>query len=287
MANKHYDSIFKHFKETFESHFAYAEELFGVDDGSNKKIHNAEFGAYREKLVRNFLRSIIPYKFDISEGFLINRKEKTSKQIDIVVYDKINAPLIEDQLNNRFFPVESVVGIGEVKSIIHSKSDLKKHLKKLASNKSINRERNSEYIVCRDDEDISSNGMLIKDQPFSFLICKKLDFDISNLENDMDEIYKDIDIRFWHNFIFSIEDGYFGYQDPEKSNPIFTWASVNSTGRNKCLSRTSGNSGYAHFRTFAKAVNILSFSTTIYRPHLPDYITFDPSAEFKLEKDQK
>ena len=281
MANNHYENIFKHFKNTFESHFNYAEDLFSADSSSNKKIHNLEFGAYREKLVRGFLRAMVPNKLEISQGFLISRNERTSKQTDIVIYDRNNSPLIEDQLNNRFFPVESVVGIGEVKSIIYSKEDLKKILKTLAGNKYINRDKNTDYIVYRENNDPERNYKMLKDKPFSFLICKKFNFDTSNIENEIENFYGDIDIRLWHNFIFSIEDGFIGFQNPDTKN--IAWTPTGSNFRNKCLIRTPGKSGLAHFRSLAKAINILSFSTSIYRPHLPDYITFDPTAELRYE----
>lgn len=282
MANKHYDSIFLHFKNNFEANFNYAEKLFESSDPNKAYIHNHEFGAFREELVRKFLRSVVPNKLKISEGFLINRNECTSKQIDLIIYDKDNCPLIEDQLNNRFFPVESVVGIGEVKSIL-TKSMLKEALKKLAANKEINRDKNPNNIIYRDDDDKSTNNLMVKDKPFSFLICKKLDFVTSNIENEIQELYEEIDVRHWHNFIFSIEDGYIGYQDSKIYTNI-SWIPTNEDYRNKCMIRPPGESGMAHFRTFAKAINILSFSTTIYRPEIPDYITFDPTSINRFEK---
>lgn len=283
MANRNFENIFKHFKSSFEAQFNYAEELFISDEEGKKYVHNYEFGAYRESLVREFLKTIIPSKLEIGQGFLINRNNATSKQLDLIIYDHNNSPLIEDQLNNRFFPVESVVGIGEVKSVINSKPQLKDILKTLAKNKKINRDKNPEYVVHREDKEKDSNYKKVMDKPFSFLLCKKLNFKLDNIENEIEELYDGLDIKLWHNLIFSIEDGYIGYEHQENKGDI-EWVPVNNTGRNKCLFRTPGESKIAHFRSFAKAINILSFATSIYRPHLPDYITIDNTAELRIEK---
>jgi len=282
MSNIHYDNIFKFFKSNFQSKFDYAEKLFESEYNDKSYVHNYEFGAYREDLVRKFLKAIVPTRFDISQGFLINRNNRTSKQIDLIIYDHQSTPLIQDQINNRFFPAEPVVGIGEVKSKINSKAELKSILRKLASNKFINRDKNPEYIVFRNENRLDQNYKLIYDFPFSFLICKKLNFNIDNLENELNELYENVSISLRHNLILSIEDGYFGYQDPN-DDELLTWQPTNNKERNKNAFRSPGVSELAHFRTFAKAINLLSFATSIYIPHLPDYITFDNSADLRFE----
>lgn len=220
---------------------------------------------------------------EIGQGFLINGINQTSSQIDLVIYDRQNSPLIEDQLNNRFFPVESVVGIGEVKSIIDSKAKLMEILLKIAKNKNIARVRNPKYIIHREAQ--FGNKTLTKknfDHPFSFLICKKLNFDLTNIENEIKDLNSGVDVKLWHNLIFSIEDGYIGYQD-SKNEQWIVWHPVNESGRNKCIFRTPGESGMAHFRSFIKAINILSFATTIYRPEIINYISEDKTAEIRIE----
>lgn len=50
------------------------------------------------------------------------------------------------------------------------------------------------------------------DQIFTVLICEKLDFNLQLI--NFEEIYKDIPRTMWHNLVYSIDDGVFGYISP-------------------------------------------------------------------------
>ena len=86
------------FRYTFETTSA---KIFRNDD-SKDLIHPKEFGSYRERACKDFLR-------------LVTANE-VSTECDIIIYDRQNTPLIEDSQKNTFFPVETVCGIVEVKS---------------------------------------------------------------------------------------------------------------------------------------------------------------------------
>ena len=199
--NKILDNHINSFIEEFSN---LPKELF-IEDG--KLFHPGEYGKYREKIIRNLFKTILYEDLKISEGFLINNNNGRSTQCDIVIYDYKNTPILKND-NNIFIPVETAVGIGEIKSKL-SKIDFKKALRKLAKNKELkefatgvpikrdNRKRS--FIPARDDND----------QLFSFLICKKLNFNINKI--DFEEIYEGIERRNRHNVILSIEDGLFNY----------------------------------------------------------------------------
>ena len=120
MANKIFSNILENQIKKFVSDFSIeAEQLFY--DSENKLFHPGEYGKFREETVKQLLQLIVPQSYGISDGFIINAKDECSKQCDIIIFDKESTPIIKDD-RHRFFPVEGVVGIGEIKSTL-SKSD--------------------------------------------------------------------------------------------------------------------------------------------------------------------
>lgn len=111
-----------------------AKSIFVNPDG--KLYHSGEYGMYREAVIKEFLQFFTPGYYDISEGFIITPNNKISTQCDIIIYDRENTPLIQNGDKQRFFPVETVVGLEEVKSIL-SKNDFKKAINKLVKNKAL------------------------------------------------------------------------------------------------------------------------------------------------------
>ncbi|GIO27467.1 DUF6602 domain-containing protein [Ornithinibacillus bavariensis] len=142
----------------------------------------------------------------------MNNEDAVSTQCDLVIYDRNYTPLFTDDLSQRFFPVETCIGIGEVKSVL-SKKDLKRALNKLAKNKML-RDKQDEKgasIVQKShvNEYGSGHGY---DQLFSFLICEKLDFNTDNILQELDSFYEEgLPPKFKHNVILSLEDGLFTY----------------------------------------------------------------------------
>jgi hypothetical protein len=176
------------------------KELFY--DKENNLFHPGEYGSYREEIVRKLLRIILYEGLDVAEGFLINIENKHSTQCDLIIYDKKHTPILKDS-NKIFVPVETAVGIGEVKSTL-SKVEFTKALRKLAENKKL-KEKASGAIIKRSKKHGDFNPKTETcDQLFSFLICDKLNFDINNI--DYDEIYKNIEYRNRHNLILSVEN---------------------------------------------------------------------------------
>lgn len=170
-------------------------------DINNKLIHPGEYGMYKEEAFKELLRMILNKRQMISDGFIISADNSVSTQCDILVYNYDTIPLIDSNIA-RFFPIEEVNAIGEIKSIL-SKSELKKALLKLAENKKLSEKRTG------------SRTNLIK--PFlehnyltSFLVCQKINCDISSI--DWEQIYESLPRKYWHNAILSLEDGFLGYE---------------------------------------------------------------------------
>ena len=66
--------------------------------------HPGELGAGREEIIRRFLRSYIPARFDVSTGFVFDSKGNVSKQLDIIIANALLCPRFETAGGNRFYP---------------------------------------------------------------------------------------------------------------------------------------------------------------------------------------
>jgi hypothetical protein len=216
MANRVFEAIFNDRIESFKFTFQQSAKDIFWDENKSKLIHPSEYGKYRESACKEYLRLFVPLRLDISEGFLITANDLVSTQLDVVIYDKNSSPLIENNDRQRFFPIETVVGIGEVKSDL-TKDELKKALNKLARNKGFRKEiKRPIYIHKKQNSNKASNKFDPIYEPtdsiFSFLICNKLAFNHKNLINELDDMYEE-DIQCWqkHNAILSFDDGVFTY----------------------------------------------------------------------------
>lgn len=83
--------------------------------------HPGEKGRGREDVLRRFLSEYLPGRFGVDTGFVIDARGETSGQMDVVLYDKASAPVFKLSDNVRVFPVESVAGVVQVKSSLHSR----------------------------------------------------------------------------------------------------------------------------------------------------------------------
>jgi len=84
--------------------------------------HSLTTGEAREFVFKEFLRRYLPAKLGVEKGIVVSsiRGEPPSKQIDIVIYDKLNMPVLYAAENLRIFPIEGVYAIIEVKSKLNS-----------------------------------------------------------------------------------------------------------------------------------------------------------------------
>jgi hypothetical protein len=272
MSNKIFDSLLSEKIENFRTSFSgTAKEVF-YDDANKKMIHSLEFGLYRESICKDFLKFIIPSRLEIDDGFIISIKDNNvSTQCDIVIFDPTHTPLFESGKKQRFFPVETVVGIGEVKSTL-SKDKLKTAINKLARIKGLRRDNDVPSIIKRDTNDEFDNYSHPRDQIFSFLICKSLSFDFSNLVAEFNTLY-DSDIPYCdrHNMILSIDDGIFLYKH-KINNKDLAWHYPYSQGQNmKNRFIRPGDNNKNHFNGFATYMFMGINSATIFLPEFTKY----------------
>lgn len=269
MSNKIFGKILEEKIEFFKFSYSKTSKEIFYDEQQRKLIHPGEFGVYREFICRDFLRTIIPMRLDLGNGFIITDRGNVSNQIDIIIYDKNNTPLIENSEHQRFFPVETVVGLVEVKSDL-SKNEFKVALNKLAMNKKLKEEMSNPTPIKRDIIGRYDPINYAYDNIFSILICNKLDFDISNLSNEIDSYYEmDILQRQKHNLVLSIEDGLLAYYDENRKTLMYPFLRNDLKNR---LVKPDLNSN-SHFYFASSYIFMGTTSASIYYPELTDYLT--------------
>ena len=79
-------------------------------------------GDAREKAARDKLEHILPSGIGVGSGCVIDSYRKTSRQMDVVLYEKNICPVysINDVPETTYYPCEGVVAVGEIKSSLNS-----------------------------------------------------------------------------------------------------------------------------------------------------------------------
>lgn len=270
-----FEELLKENIEIFKSAFLKISKNMFYDDEMKRYKHPGEFGVYREAICKRFLRFFIPSKFEIHNGFLINSDNERSSQCDIVIFDSSSTPFIQSPDFQRFYPVQTVVSVGEVKSIM-SKSEFKTAINKLANVKKMRCKIDNPIFLFRDlpgaqmYSDVYAPDIYPRDSIFTFLICQKFDFDYKNIVNEIDGLYeKEIELHNKHNLIFSIEDGILLYYDA--NNMSLMYPNINE---NKFKNRfvMKGDNEYVHFKYFMSYLFQGVCTTSILFPEMKGYI---------------
>lgn len=263
--------------DSFKSAFLQtAKVLFRDDSKRNNLKHPGEFGTYREAITTDFLSAFLPQRFQIDSGFIVNAEGRVSRQIDIVVYDSALAPPLESKQRQRFFPIESVVAIGEVRSDL-TKERLVDGLQRLSEVKRMRNGAGSAptqrwWGINKSEYDPATIPF---DQIFTFLVCSKIDFGLSStMKSTFDEIYGQFGFHQRHNSILSLTDGLIYYHgvDHEGIGADASFPVAPVTGkhfRNKWI-RPDENE-YIPIKLFASHLFLHACHCTTSAPNLSDY----------------
>ena len=101
--------------------------------------HSGEVGMLIEQQFRSQLEQILPEKVGVSHGFVIDSLGSVSKQLDIILYDRLNTPLIFASDGTQMFPVEATYACGEIKTKLNL-GELRDCFDKCSSYKNLRRE---------------------------------------------------------------------------------------------------------------------------------------------------
>ena len=111
--------------------------------------HTGEVGALVEEQFRSQLTDVLPEKVGVSHGFVVDADGQVSRQLDIILYDKMNCPRIFSSSGAQMFPVEMTYACGEIKTML-DRSKFKDSFDKCLSYKRLHRKayvRTSSPIV--------------------------------------------------------------------------------------------------------------------------------------------
>lgn len=117
-----------------------AKELVENFSRANRGTTPYLVGSAKEKAIRDKLALLLPNFVGVGTGCIIDTFGSTSKQCDIVIYEKDFCPIfsINDNPESTYFPCEAVIAVGEIKSSLNSK-ELDDSFTKIRSVKSLKR----------------------------------------------------------------------------------------------------------------------------------------------------
>lgn len=195
-----------------------SQELVSNFQKAGSSITPATIGAAREKAVRDKLAQLLPGSVDVGTGFVIDSYGNTSKQSDVLLYEKGICPIfsINNSSDTTFYPCESVLVVGEIKSVLDT-NDLSDAFTKIESVKKCKRYcvdslcwrkycTNMTMMGTEKNSYVQERNFL--DQIYGFILCQKLGLSIKTfLEKCKNEISRR-DKHLLPNLIVSLEDGY-------------------------------------------------------------------------------
>ncbi len=183
--------------------------------------HSGEEGAAKEEAIKEFIRTYVPERFGVESGFVFDYTGKPSQQIDIIIYDKFVAPKFKILGNKYFFPCESVVAVGEMKTNL-TKVKLLDAIEKIKSVKSLDRTAGGRNIV-RIGYQFEMNKEKLEphknhvDNIFGFIFSINSNSLKSVTNNLRKEILK-IDRQYWPNILCVLNKGIVAYYSNAKEN---------------------------------------------------------------------
>ena len=162
-------------------------ELVASFEGAGLATTPGQVGSAREVPIREKLEQMLPTGIGVGSGFVIDSFGRTSRQIDVILYEKNLCPrfcINRDEFTS-FYPCEGVFAVGEIKSVLNveSISDIfekvysVKDLKRFSGNPEAFRKYGSQVDMLGVQEESFSQSRKVSDQIFGFGIGK--DFQIS------------------------------------------------------------------------------------------------------------
>jgi len=257
-----------------------------------KPLHNGEFGGHREVIARTLVSQFTPERMAVDTGFVVNSGGNVSTQCDIIIYDKGSTPLIRNANYQRFFPIESVCAVGEIKSILKL-SEAKDALIKLAKTKALRDTVHEPSYVYRARTGSENPRYRPErdelDQLVSFVICEKLDFDVASKLGELVDCYNnEVPQRPFcnqHNLLLSIEDGLLAYL--HGSGLLYPFPSAltlccSPDNPDEILERAkllghrwmqANHRSIEHIRHFCALLHTALASISVLFPNLADYVS--------------
>lgn len=252
-----------------------SQEVF-YDENTRKLIHPGEFGGLRESLVRDLLKNFLPEAYGVSHGFVVAPGGEVSNQCDVVIYSRQFTPIIHTAEQQRFFPVESVVAVGEVKSVADS-SVLRDALTKLVRVKEMRSQLKNAATAWSTFKDVGSYQPhdLLLDQIGTFIIAEHISCQRRTVAQLVKEVAVGRHPTLQVNLIVGIKDYCTAYADQRRKLWMYP---VDVDDQNRVIPTAlpleflmPETSKPQHLKFFLRHLEIIVNRTTILYPDFLDY----------------
>lgn len=164
--------------------------------------HPSEAGRARESILREFLQSHLARRFEVSTGFAFDASGGVSRQLDVVVADTQLASPFRVPGGVRFFPCETVVGVGQVKSSLDTRDGFREALENLRSAKELDRSSNGRAFdrVWREHLDYRENHL---HQVFTFLFITGRSLSPETARDELEGFLSAHEPHLWPNVVIA------------------------------------------------------------------------------------
>jgi hypothetical protein len=118
------------------------------DELAGEVDHRQSAGEARELALIELLRKNLPSRVGVEQGgFVIDAHGNESAEMDVVIYDKTLGTVFNAIEGERYFPCETVIAVGDVKTNVASNNTLTDALEKIRSVKRLDRSNSGKNHV--------------------------------------------------------------------------------------------------------------------------------------------
>lgn len=166
-------------------------------EGITKQIeHNGVKGSAREDLLKDYLKKLLPEKYSITSGIIIDNNQNQSKQQDFIIHDAFNCPSFFKTESNSILPIESVYATIEIKSTLDY-STLEQSVKNIESVRNLNKLPNRNIISNRYNDVY----------PLGFVFAYSSNYSLEQIQKRLSELNEDIDARYQISIVCILDKG--------------------------------------------------------------------------------
>ena len=212
----------------------------------SNSIHGAgninSSGQEIESLIREKISLFLPERYLVKQGHIVNSEGKVSNQFDIIIFDRLSTPKFFESKNETvFYPIESVLAVGEIKKTLRSDDiiDFGKKIKFLKVDMKRTLIKNSAYGGSLNNDTLFldlfnvSNDRKYKNPLFSFIFSVDVDNVESLKADDKGEFMpNDVYILNWGFYLFGkFENNRIVPQLEDEHAPLSALIQVQKSGK--------------------------------------------------------
>ncbi len=202
-------------------------------------------GSSKERAVRKKLESLLPSIAGVGTGCVIDIEGNTSKQCDIIIYERYFCPVfsVNDNPETTYYPCESVIAVGEIKTSLNSEQ-LIDSFEKIKSVKELKRDmlpRNplvsstyefrsygSKMVISGSKEEEFNQEEKFTDQIYGFILAEDIPLKLDTFLEKYTRLVNATGAHLLPNLTMSIVNGLFLFLDKNKNQ--FPSTKIDATG---------------------------------------------------------